>query len=91
MGKSSNQFKVKFNKQGFTKLRKEHAVLDDLDDRAKRIAAEASDNGDVEGYEVTALFLEDPRSAVSVMATGHAARHNAKHHALLRSLDAGRG
>ena len=42
------------------------------------------------GYKVTMLALEDPRGAVSVMATGHAARHNRKHNTLIRKMDAAR-
>lgn len=91
MGNKKNQFKVKYRWQGFQEMRKRNAIMEDLEGRAKRVAAAAGDNGEVEGYEVTPLVLESRRSAVSVMATGHAARHNRKHHALLRSLDAGRG
>lgn len=80
---------IKWNREGFEKLRKAPGVREDLRKRAEAIAKEASDGGRVEGYIVTELVLEDPRGAVSVMATGHAAAHNRKHHALLRSLDAG--
>lgn len=82
---------VKFNQKGFEALRKQPKVRADLKRRAEAIAKQASENGRVEGYMVTELVLEDPRAAVSVMATGHARAHNQKHHALLRSLDAGRG
>lgn len=83
--------KVKFNRKGFEELRKQPKIRADLLRRAEALAEEASENGRVEGYKVTELVLEDPRGAVSVMATGHAAAHNAKTMALLKSLDAGRG
>ena len=61
-----------------------------LQRRADAIAKEASKGGKVAGYKVTELALEDPRGAVSIMATGHAHFHNRKHNALIRALDAGR-
>ena len=69
-------------------IRKAPAVVADLERRAKKIAAAAG--GEEIGYRVTHLALEDPRGAVSVMATGHAAHHNRKHNSLVRNLDAGR-
>ena len=69
-------------------IRKAPAVVADLERRAKKIAAAAG--CEEIGYRVTHLALEDPRGAVSVMATGHAARHNRKHNSLVRNLDAGR-
>lgn len=85
MGKKN----LKFSKQGFQELRKQPGVRRDLLRRAKAIAAQAG--GEDMGYKVTALDLEDPRGAASVMATGHAARHDRKHNSLLKSLEAGRG
>lgn len=82
---------VKFNRKGFQELRKQPKIRADLVRRAEAVARGASENGRVEGYKVTDLVLEDPRAAVSVMATGHARRHNAKTLALLKNLDAGRG
>lgn len=83
--------KVKFNRDGFKQLRKQPKIRADLLRRAQAVADQASENGRVEGYKVTDLVLEDPRAAVSVMATGHARNHNAKTMALLKALDAGRG
>lgn len=83
--------KIKFNNKGFEELRKARGVREDLKRRADAIAAAASDNGRVDGYMVTELLLEDPRGAVSVMATGHAGNHNRQTHALLKALDAARG
>jgi hypothetical protein len=81
--------KLKFNRQAFEAIRKEPKVRADLLARAKKVAAAAG--GEAMGYKVTELALEDPRGAVSVMATGNALFHNRKHHSLLRALDAGRG
>lgn len=80
--------KLKFNQKAFEELRKSPGVVADLKRRAENIAEAAG--GEAKGYKVTELVLEDPRGAVSVMATGHAHFHNRKHHALLRALDAGR-
>ena len=79
--------KFKLNKTGLQQLRKLPAVRANLKRRADAIAKEASKGGKVAGYE---LALEDPRGAVSIMATGHAHFHNRKHNALIRALDAGR-
>ena len=81
--------KLKFNKDVFKKLRHHPAVKADLMRRAKRIAAAAG--GESMGYKVTDLVLEDPRGAVSIMATGKARAHNRKHHSLLRAMQAGKG
>lgn len=78
--------KVKFNKKAFEDLRKQPEVRRDLLARGKRLARAAG--GEDMGYKVTPLALEDPRGAVSVMATGKARMHNRKHHSLLRNLDA---
>lgn len=80
--------KLKFNQKAFEELRKSPGVVADLKHRAENVAAAAG--GEAMGYKVTELVLEDPRGAVSVMATGHAHFHNRKHHALLKALDAGR-
>lgn len=80
--------KVKFNRKGFEQLRHQPKVKADLMRRAKAVAKEAG--GQEMGYKVTDLVLEDPRGAVSVMATGHAAYHNRKRNSLVRALDAGR-
>lgn len=82
---------VKFNRKGFEALRKQPKIRADLKKRAEAVARGASENGRVEGYKVTELLLEDPRGAVSVMATGHARAHNAKTLALLKNLDRGKG
>lgn len=81
---------LKLNKDAFRVLRKHPKVRADLKRRAQAIAAEASKNGQVSGYKVTELLLEDPRGAVSVMATGHARAHDRKHNSLIKALDAGR-
>ena len=83
---------VRFNRDAFRELRFDPRVLRDLEARAQRIAKRAASYGagTVEGYKVTELTLEQPRGAVSVMATGAAHRHNRKHAALLKALEAGR-
>lgn len=81
--------KVKFNRKGFEQLRHQPKVKADLLRRAKALAEKAGGQG--MGYKVTDLVLEDPRGAVSVMATGHAAYHNRKHNSLVKALDAARG
>lgn len=81
--------RVKFNAKAFEELRKSPKVVADLKRRAENVASAAA-GGEAMGYKVTELVLEDPRGAVSVMATGHAHFHNRKHHSLLRALDAGR-
>ena len=82
--------KIAFNKKAMEQLRNLPSVRKDLYDRATRIADKASEGGRVDGYRVTDLVLEDPRGASSVMATGHAAYHNRKNNALMKSLEAGR-
>lgn len=84
------KFKLKYKKGAFQELRQQRKIRQDLVRRAEKIADQASQGGQVDGYLVTDLLREDPRAAASVMATGHARMHNRKHHALLRSLDAGR-
>lgn len=88
MARSKNG--VKFNIKGFETLRKQPKVRAVLKDMADDVQRDASENGRVDGYMVTELLLEDPRGAVSVMATGHARRHNNKTFALIKALDAAR-
>lgn len=80
--------KLKVNAQGFKEIRTSPKVRSDLLKRAKKIAEAAG--GESKGYKVTELTRELNRAAVSVMATGHAAHSNHKHHSLIRALDAGR-
>ena len=86
----ANQFKIKFNPKAFEQIRNLPEVRADLQRRARNIAEAASENGRVDGYQVTELVLEESRGAVSVMATDHAHNHNRKTHALLKALDAGK-
>jgi hypothetical protein len=81
---------IRWNMEGFEELRKVAPVRNLAKDIAEDIARTASENGRVKGYKVTPLLLEDPRGAVSVMATGHARNHNAKTHALIKALDTNR-
>lgn len=84
------KFKLKFNARAFEDLRHDPKVKADLKKRAEAIAAGASSSGAVEGYVVTDLTAEEPRGAVSVMATGHAHYHNRKNLALLRNIEKGK-
>lgn len=85
---------LKFNQKGFRELRNDHAVREDVNARAERIAKAAAAMGGgepVTGYKVTDLVLEESRAAASVMATREAHHHNRKHNTLVRALDAGKG
>lgn len=85
----AKKHQMKFSREGFRKLRKDPRITQELLRKAKAIQADAG--GEALGYKVTDLTLEDPRAAVSVMATGEATFHNKKHHALLRALNKNRG
>lgn len=76
----------KINEEAFRKIRQDPKVRADLLERAQKLAAAAGGEG--MGYKVTELALEDPRGAVSVMATGKAHFHNRKHFSLLRNMNA---
>lgn len=78
--------KFKLDQEAFRKVRQDPRVRADLLKRGQKLAAAAG--GEAKGYKVTELVLEDPRAAVSVMATGHAHFHNRKHHSLIRNLNA---
>lgn len=82
---------LKMNQAVLRRIRTSPPVMRELEARAQRIADAASRMGKgAKGYKVTPLVLEEPRGAVSVMATGHAARHNRKYNALLKAVDSGR-
>lgn len=82
-------FRLDFKKNPFRELRNDPKLRRDLIERAERIRSAAAAGG-IDGYKLTDLALEENRAAVSVMATGHAARHNRRHNTLLRVLDRGR-
>lgn len=77
---------MKWNKKALTQIRNTRESRAAVKDLADDIAQSASGGGRVSGYIVTDLVLEDPRGAASVMATGHARRHNRKHHALIKAM-----
>lgn len=79
---------LKWNKGAMRKLRNDPRVTEFLLKKASEIQKEAG--GESMGYVVTDLVLEEPRSAVSVQARGHAHFHNRKHHSLLRALSRAR-
>lgn len=82
----AKQSGFKINEKGFRQLRNSPEARRAVNDIAKRIQAEASRGGTVEGYKFTELVLEDNRAAASVMATGHARNDNRKRHALVTAL-----
>lgn len=82
---------LRFNNEMFRNIRNLPEVRAEVMKRAEAIAAKASNNGEIKGYKVTDLVLEESRAAVSVMATGHAHHDNRKNNTLIRALDAGRG
>lgn len=86
---AKSKFAVK--NEALRQIRQLPTVKKELHRRAVLIANSASENGRIKGYKVTDLVLEEPRGAVSVMATGAAARHNRKYNKLIKALDAGRG
>lgn len=78
--------RLKWNRKALEQIRQTRESRDLTREIAEDIARAASGGGAVSGYKVTDLVLEDPRAAVSVMATGHARNHNRKHHALVKAL-----
>lgn len=78
--------KLKWNKNAMTQIRNTRESRGLAKELAEDIAKSASNSGAVDGYNVTELVLEDSRGAASVMATGHARRHNRKHHALIKGM-----
>lgn len=77
---------LKWNRKALEQIRNTRESRAYSKELAGDVARAASGGGAVSGYKVTDLVLEDPRSAVSVMATGHARNHNRKHHALVKAL-----
>lgn len=91
---------IKWNREGFRRLRLEPGVQDKVNDLAWKVARAASRQGDGglkvfeegsaeddnNGYQVTRLVLEESRGASSVMAVGEGHHHNRKYSALLRGL-----
>lgn len=78
--------RIKWSRYGFEDLRHEPRVKAEIEKYANMLAEKASQDGAVEGFVVTDLTAEEPRAAFSVMATGHAARHDRKHLTLLKAL-----
>ena len=75
---------LKWNKGAMEKLRHDPRITEFLLKKAAEVQQTAG--GEKMGYVITDLVLEEPRSAVSVQARGHAHFHNRKHHSLLRAL-----
>lgn len=80
--------RLKFNVRGFERLREDRRVQADLVDRATRIRDGAGT--EEMGYLVRDNLAREGRSGASVIAVKHAANHNKKHQALIRSLSRGR-
>jgi len=80
--------KSAFNRGFIKQVLVSKPVRDLVIGKAQAVAEAAG--GEEMGYKVTDLVLEDMRSAASVMATGHAANSNRKHHSLIRAMDAAR-
>lgn len=83
MPKKNNLRIRKGSMKDLRNTRESQDLLAELGSEVKQVASE---RGRVDGYVVTDLVLESPRNATSVMATGHAARHNRKTHALIKAL-----
>lgn len=77
--------RIKWRVAGFRELRLEPGVIDDLGERADRIAAAAG-----AGYEPSTFEGRNRGRASVITADFDARRDNAKNQTLLRSLDAGR-
>ncbi|MCW1249658.1 hypothetical protein ODZ83_05560 [Acaricomes phytoseiuli] len=77
--------KLVFDEKALKELRKDPALRSDMKRRGKRLAEAAG--GEALGYKVTDLVLEDPRGAVSIMATGKAAVLDRRSNNLVRNLD----
>ncbi|MEX3609766.1 hypothetical protein VVR12_01800 [Rothia sp. LK2588] len=84
---SPQKIKLKVNNEAFRKIRNLPEVRKHLKHKAQQIADIASRGGEVEGYVVTDLVLEDPRGASSVYAYGHAYNSNRKHNSLIKALN----
>lgn len=84
---AKSRVSIKHNSAAYKDLLNSREVQDLVNAKAREIADIASEGGKVEGYKVTELVLEEPRSAASVMAMpGHAHNHNRKNHALLKAV-----
>lgn len=78
---------LKLNQEALRKIRQLPEVHKYLKEKADKMADIASDNGRVKGYKATDLVLEEPRAASSVLAFGHAYRHNRKYNSLVKALN----
>ncbi len=89
----ASNVRIKWNHDGFYKLRTGPGALAEVDSRAKRVKAAATAQGGGK-YEVRTVVGErNPqgraRSSVTT-ADFRARRKNARHHTLLKALDAAR-
>lgn len=87
MAKAKSKVRIRHNSEAYKDLLNSKEVQSIVNEKAHEIAKIASENGRVEGYRVTELVLEEPRSAASVMAwSSHAHYHNRRDHALLKAV-----
>ncbi|MEU4709510.1 hypothetical protein AB0G00_24100 [Nocardia salmonicida] len=83
---------IKWNNAGFRALRSAPGVVADLEARAARIrAAAAAQGGEYKTDSQMGASNPQGRWRVSIYTADYKAkRRNAKHHSLLRAIDAGR-
>lgn len=77
----------KMNQDALRKMRQLPEVHKYLKKKADKMVDIASENGRIDGYKATDLVLEDPRAASSVLAYGHAYRHNRKYNTIVKALN----
>lgn len=78
--------RLKFNMGAFDELKNSPEARAALMDIATDMARDLNQGQEQDWYIVTDLVLEDPRAAVSVLATGKGAVRNYKNHTLLKEL-----
>lgn len=81
---------IKWNQRGLSLLLRHPAIKADLYRRAQAIADAANGGEDIGYLAVQGEGRTRSRAAV-IAVTVRSRRHNAKHNALVRALDAGRG
>ncbi|ALA67562.1 hypothetical protein [Corynebacterium lactis] len=77
--------KIKWNREAFEQIRRAPGIVADLNARAGRIAEAAGP-----GFEPGSYEGKTRHRASVITATAKAKAQDAKHHTILRSVDAGR-
>lgn len=80
--------KIKFDVDGFERLRTDPNIRKDLKKRGQKIADALG--GEEKGYIVRENLARESRGGVTVLATGHAGFSNRKHQSLIKALPEGR-